>query len=318
MAASKAKTFTDFAAEVQSTLKDYNINHLRAEFNTAKKAARSAKRWAKAIEDSDIFPNIEYTSSTAIDPRDVHKPYYGMIRPIDDPIWATILPPSDWGCQCGWKTTDKPVTKAPATIIPPEPGLDNNPGKDGALISPTHPHIVAGKKQAEAILKQNIVEMYGIDEKDIVEFYHDKKTNGCYFAVEKLSGSEKVANRRIAKVYANKGAVVELYSAENLDSKINGVWNEFKSQSIVRESTIDKMLYDKNEQFVKRILKGDITIELPKDFDKNELVKGLKNRASRTINGTITNIENVHFIVDNKYIGSSTIGELAKGIVPIK
>jgi len=210
MAASKAKTFTDFAAEVQGTIKDYNINHLKAEWNTAKKAARSAKNWAKAIEDSDLFPNIEYLASTAKEPRDVHRPYYGMIRPIDDPVWATILPPSDWGCQCGWKTTDKGVTQKPHTMPPPEPGLDNNPGADGALISPSHPHIVDGKKQAEAILKSNIEQIYGIDRSELTLFKFDPKTNGCVFSYDKgiTKDDEFKGNLKTSEKLIKRGKLV--------------------------------------------------------------------------------------------------------------
>ena len=301
MSASKAKTFTDFAAEVQSTLKDYNINHLKAEYTTAKKAVRSAKRWAKALEDADIFPNIEYTPSTAKEPRDVHKQYYGMILAMDDPLLASILPPKDWGCQCGWKTTDKPVTKAPATIIPPEPGLDNNPGADGALISPSHPHIVAGKKQAEAILKQNIVEMYGIDATDLTLFKIDAKTNGCIFSIDDgiTKEAEFKGNMITSNFLKDRGHMVELLKrtekegVKSIDALVDGFPTEFKMCS--SKSSIDNALRDAGRKARNLKIDCNVTLHLSKDLTDEEIKDAVSNRLRR-----IKGVKNVFVISGDK------------------
>lgn len=288
MSASKAATFTDFAAEVQSTLKDYNINHLRAEYNTAKKASRSAKRWAKAVEDSDIFPNIEYTPSTAKEPRDKHKAYYGMVRPIDDPVWATILPPSDWGCQCGWRTTDKPVTKALVTVIPAEPGLDNNPGADGALISPSHPYIKAGKKQAGEILKQNIVELYGIDVNDLTLFKFDAKTNGCIFSIDEgiTKEGEFKGNMITANFLKDRGHMVELLKrtekegVKSIDSLVDNFPTEFKMCGSA--TSIDNAIRDAASKAKNLKTDCDVMIHLSKEIGDEAVKKAIGSRLSRT------------------------------------
>ena len=301
MAASKAKTFTDFAAEVQSVVKDYNINHLKAEWNTAKKAVRSAKNWAKALEDSDLCPNIEYLASTAKDPRDVHKPYYGMIRPIDDPIWGSILPPSDWGCQCGWRTTDKNVTQKPHTQPPPEPGLDNNPGKDGALISQTHPHIVAGKKQAGAILKQNIVEMYGIDPKDITLFKFDAKTNGCIFSLDEgiTKEGEFKGNMITANFLKDRGHMVELLQRSNvekvksIDAIVDNFNTEFKDFS--SKTSIDNQLRDANRKAKNLKTKTNAILYMTSDVSDKVIREAIRSRLTRA-----KNIVDVFVIKDGK------------------
>lgn len=287
MAASKAATFTDFAAEVQGTIKDYNINHLKAEWNTAKKALRSAKRWAKALEDADIFPNIEYTPSTAKDPRDGHKPYYGLVFAMNDPLLDSILPPKEWGCQCGWKTTDKPVTKAPATIIPPDPGLDNNPGKDGALISPSHPHIVAGKKQAEAILKQNIVEMYGIDTKDLTLFKFNSKTNGCIFSLDDgiTKEPEFKSNMLTANFLKDRGHMVELLKRTNkegvpsIDALVNNFYTEFKDCS--SKTSIDNQLRYANGQAKGLEAETNVILHMTKDLTNEVIREAIRSRLTR-------------------------------------
>ena len=314
-AASKAATFTDFAEEVNGTVKDYNVNHLKAEWNTAKKAARSAKRWAKAVEDSDLFPNIKYLESSAKDPRDKHKPYYGMILAMDDPELDSILPPSDWGCQCGWTTTDEAVTGIPANAPEPEPGLDNNPGKDGALISASHPHIKNNLKNAKAILKSNIAAVYEIDENDIVEFYHNPKTNGCYFSVEKLAKSERIANKRIAKAFADKGHLIELHGSDHLDAMVDGRWNEFKSMDAMTKNAFDKELQKANRQFRDRDLIGDVTFELRDKYDANIIKAAFHNRLNRI--GDDIWIENIHFISKGKHLGVAEINEVINGKLPI-
>ncbi len=313
-AASKAKTFTDFAAEVDQTVKDYNYNHLKAEWNTAKKAARSAKRWAKAVEDSDLFPNIKYLPSTAKEPRDKHKAYYNKVFKMDDPLLDSILPPSEWGCECGWTTTDEELTVMDANPPKPDPGLDNNPGKDGALIATSHPHIKKQKKNTAAILKTNISKIYGIDERDITEFYHNSKTNGSYFSVEKLAKVEKKANKRIAKAYADKGHLVELYGHDSLDSMVDGRWNEFKSPTM-SVNAFDQEFRKANRQFKIRELTGDLTFELPDEYSKGQIQNALKGRISRK--GFIAQIENVHFVHKGKYLGFSTIEEVKTGKLPL-
>ena len=312
-AASKAATFTDFATEVQSTISEYKTQHLRAEWNTAKRATRTAKRWARALDDADLFPNIEYLASTAKEPRDKHKAYYGMVLPIDATEWNSILPPSDWGCQCGWRTTDKPVTGKPKNAPKPEPGLDNNPGADGALFSQSHPYFKGGN--TEAVLKQNIVEIYGIDPSEITEMYVDKKTKGCYFDVEKLAKAERAANKRIAKVYANRGNVVELYGSDNLDSIVNGTWNEFKTPTAMTENAFSQRLGKANSQFKARKLKGDVTFELPKTYDSKIIKKAFRKKVGRADYENHLNF--VHFTSNGKYLGAATIDDILKGKLPI-
>jgi hypothetical protein len=296
LAASKAKTFTDFAVEVQSVVDDYNINHLRVEWATAKKAMRTAKRWAKALEDADIFPNIEYLESTAKEPRDKHKVYYGMIRPIDDVIWNTILPPSDWGCQCGWRTTDKPTTGIPSDSPKADPGLDNNPGKDGAAFSQSHPYFKG--KGAEEILKNNLSAMYGIDPKDLTEFYFDKKTKGCIFSVEKVRKEGEFAkNMKTADVLKNNGNIVELLKRSNvkgiksIDAMVNGFPTEFKDCSSA--TSIDTQLRKANSQ-AKDLPKGaNAVIYMTGKMEETAIREAIRSRLTRA-----KNIKDV-FVVQN-------------------
>lgn len=46
------------------------------------------------------FPYYEYEPSDAINPRQEHTQYYGIVLPTNDPFWDDHTPPLDYGCQC--------------------------------------------------------------------------------------------------------------------------------------------------------------------------------------------------------------------------
>lgn len=81
--------------------------------------------------------------STSIHPGEDHRRFWGVIRPVDDPFWDKHRPGDRWNCKCDLSSTDEPVTPVPGTDSPkdmPHRRLDNNPGKDGALINDSHPY----------------------------------------------------------------------------------------------------------------------------------------------------------------------------------
>ena len=59
--------------------------------------------------DPDIkerFPCWRYIASTAVNPRDSHARYSGMVFRKDDPIWHKIFPPWDFNCKCSVEDCD--------------------------------------------------------------------------------------------------------------------------------------------------------------------------------------------------------------------
>lgn len=322
-AASKAATFTDFATEVQSTIKEYKTQHLRAEWNTAKRATRTAKRWARALDDADLFPNIEYLESTAKEPRDKHKAYYGMILPIDDPEWGSILPPSDWGCQCGWRTTDKPVTGKPKNAPKPEPGLDNNPGADGALFSQSHPHFKG--KGAEEILKSNIASIEGVDIQDIILKKWDKKSKGAIYHIGQLTDNAIKANMETGMYHAKKGSLVKMINVDktakgiNLktpDTFVNGVYNEFKVGKNINPSfenikTDLKEAHKKGKRLGKNI---DVTLRYMQ-ADKATIQRAYTAKENVK---QFNNVGNTWIINNDKMYGPFTKEQIIEGNFDIK
>ena len=64
---------------------------------------------------------------------------------MDDPFWRSHHPGDHWNCKCSLEQNNDPVVR-PADISadPPQPGLDNNPGKDGHTFSDNHPYFPSG------------------------------------------------------------------------------------------------------------------------------------------------------------------------------
>lgn len=144
----KLKSFAEWERDTES-IRDHHVRHwLETEYNTAVRRAHLAAEWRQFEREKDILPNLEWIETTAVNPGKDHMPFWGVIRPIDDTFWNKHRPGDRWGCKCGLRSTDKPVTPLPPGVDDPEnapaPGLTNNPGKDAMLFSFSHPYFVLG------------------------------------------------------------------------------------------------------------------------------------------------------------------------------
>lgn len=138
------KPFRQFKQDTAKIV-DHHVNRwLRTEYDTAIKRAHRAAEMRQFIDEADVFPNIEWLPSTAVNPREAHKPFYHHIWAIDNPFWEEHKPGDEWGCQCGWQSTDEPVTDNSGLggddVAPPSKGLGGNPAKTGEVFTDDHPY----------------------------------------------------------------------------------------------------------------------------------------------------------------------------------
>lgn len=125
---------------------------LKTEYVTAINRATHAANRKQFMSVSDILPNLEWRPSTAADPREIHRLFYGLILPIEHPFWLEHSPGDDWNCQCRLSATDAertPEDQIPVSLRKAAEGLDNNPAQDGKLFSGSHPYIAHAYKGAE-------------------------------------------------------------------------------------------------------------------------------------------------------------------------
>ena len=138
------RSFREFRKATEDIV-DHHVNSwLRTEYDTAVKRAHHAAEMRQFISEADVFPNIEWLPSTAVKPREQHMPFYHHVWPVNDPFWSEHKPGDEWGCQCGWRSTDSPVTDNSGLggndIAPPSPGLGGDPAATGEVFSQDHPY----------------------------------------------------------------------------------------------------------------------------------------------------------------------------------
>jgi hypothetical protein len=134
------RSWKEFQKAAETVVQDYNQNWLKVEFNTAIRAARGAKEWKQYEENMHLYPNLKYLPSRAATPREEHKAFYGIIKPITDDFWVKHIPPSAWNCLCGVEQTDDDETEGTPHGPAVDKGLDNNPGITGKLFADSHPY----------------------------------------------------------------------------------------------------------------------------------------------------------------------------------
>lgn len=80
---------------------------LKTIYHTNKQTAYAAGRWQRIQRTKETLPYLQYLPSLSTDKRDSHTAYYGLVRPVDDPIWQSIFPPNGFGCKCRTKQLTK-------------------------------------------------------------------------------------------------------------------------------------------------------------------------------------------------------------------
>lgn len=274
------RSFHEFKKAVLGTSikADYNQRWLLTEYNTAVRSARMAAKFKKFEAIKHLYPNLEFMPSTAANPREEHKEYYGTILPIDHPWWNDHTPPIDWGCECGIRNTDKPVTKVPVDAEPIDPVFDNNPGKTAEIVNMAEHPYVKGVNEAIAVKIRNLAE-------DLTEKFVEKKfkSGGVIQKPEnfKQNKQEQAKNIKaytyLAKVHGQKYRLLSVkneYKTKNPDA-LNletGQYSDAKMPTSGKGSNaIQNSIREASKQMV-----SEVYIVLEKDYPMLEIWGGLK------------------------------------------
>lgn len=139
------KPFRQWTDDVKSISSHYVGAWLRTEYDTALIRAHNAADWQQFIRDADVMPNLRWMPTTSPTPESSHRAFWErkLTLPVSDPFWNEHHPGDRWNCKCSLEQTDDPPTpelKAEFAGEAPQPGLTNNPGKDGHTFSQDHPY----------------------------------------------------------------------------------------------------------------------------------------------------------------------------------
>lgn len=141
----KLKPFLQWKQEVAPIASHHMGSWLQTEYNTAVLRAHNAADWRVFEANKDVMPNLRWMPTTSPHAEASHMAYWErkLTLPVDDPFWNKHHPGDRWNCKCSLEATDEQATpELLEKLEKPQPqrGLENNPGKDGALFSDNHPY----------------------------------------------------------------------------------------------------------------------------------------------------------------------------------
>lgn len=94
-------TFAQFKKDLPKTFgEEWKKRRLPTIYNTNLSVAYSRGRYESMIANKERRPYWRYKCQMLPTSRDSHKALNGKVFRADDPIWATLFPPNDWGCKC--------------------------------------------------------------------------------------------------------------------------------------------------------------------------------------------------------------------------
>lgn len=143
-------SFSQFKKLAQPLSEKYNLNWLKAEYDLATKAARSAAQWETFQQRGG---KLEYMTIGDGRVREAHRELEGTILPVDAPFWKLYYPPNGWNCRCfvRWRP-DSTETVNPKSLPDMKDMFLNNVGLTSQVFTDDHPFIrEIGEAQAERI-----------------------------------------------------------------------------------------------------------------------------------------------------------------------
>jgi len=300
------KQWGEFLKDYKKINGDYNVHWLSAEYNLAQRQASAARQWQDWQRDKHVYPNLEYMPSKSANPSEQHKLYYGIIKPIDDPIWNYILPPSRWNCDCWLKQTREDPTEHDVEVPTPPAGIVGNPGKTGMIFSPDHPYIPKSKAE-----KQEVRESFNQLRNALNEEYIDfKAKKGKVRVSMNADPDDYLDNFRYAKNVSDQHPGVFKILAH---SNKQGVKNpEFNYKGFVGDRTAAKTSYP--EKYINNSFSDKMGVKKQlRSFDKTFIALDFGNilnednvlRAAQQLYGKFKRYETVHFVICRK--GNKTV-----------
>lgn len=252
------RSFAKFKKLALEVSKDYDINWLRTEYNTAVRSARAAINFRKYLETEHLYPNLEYLESTAEHKRGDHLEYVGTILPIRHAWWNIHLPPSKWNCQCSVRPTNKPATPVPGETEPVDPVFANNPGQTAKFVNteetPYYQHTDEGLREQVAELGKQLEKLR--QSLEDFKLYKEFANGGKLYLHNKLdkkasdykmlvtTGTEFAKQGKevqvVAKLYYDKRGINDSSEYLRVFEKLVGTTYEGKSPDLV----VDGVFYE--------------------------------------------------------------------------
>lgn len=296
------RTKEDFKKKALEIDSKYNTHYLDVEYDTAVRQARTAAQWQKALRTKHLFPNIRYLPSVSANKREDHQTYYGIVRPIEDPVWNSILPPNGWGCKCSWEVTDDNATEVPDDMEPPQKGFEFNAGKTGTIFR------LDGADYARQVPQATQAQLIK-HAKAIVDY--DMAADLPYINVySSKSGTEVVAHPLAftqPDFHQNLTAARKLANAPKIQTQKIEILPELKPdvahQAKYRPQLLQGVKNNHNPDY--RIDGKYIDLKIPRgDMAASNTIQNIISKANRQADGIVLIIDKENYISEDMLIHS--------------
>lgn len=255
------KPFKQWKKDVQDIASHQCGRWLQTEYDTAVIRARQAADWKQFERERDVLPNLKWLPSTSVNPGEDHRPFWGTILPIDHPFWSQHRPGDRWNCKCDLTSTDEPPTPVPSVDVSQQPanashlGLDNNPGKDAALFSDSHPYYPSDCQHCPFYRPTRRAYLRTFFENRIKDCYYCPYIDGCIdrtAEIKRLIKERKKEARKVVqgKVLTNPGFDEKiLVSRASIDEWENQPF-KYMAEKHQMLLGIEKVMKDKKTEYL--------------------------------------------------------------------
>lgn len=96
---------------------------LRTIYTTNIRRAHAEGQWDRIQEVKEDFPYLQYDGLNSRQPRESHRPFDGMVLPVDDPFWTYHFPPREYNCKCRVIQLDGNMLEARGLKVSPSPQI---------------------------------------------------------------------------------------------------------------------------------------------------------------------------------------------------
>lgn len=144
------RTSAEFNKLGRETYDLWNNDWGKTEYNTAIGQGTMAVKWNEIEKNKEILPLLRY--SAIGDACDICAPLDGMIAPVNDPVWDSVMPLNHFNCLCTVLQLDEgePTADRESIVADVEdrmqPIFVNNAGKTGEVFTKDHPYFDVPKE----------------------------------------------------------------------------------------------------------------------------------------------------------------------------
>lgn len=151
--------FNQFKEQANQIFKQYNETWLKTEYDTAVGQAQSAMTWRQIEKDAEVLPLLKYDAILDKNTSDICRPLDGLVAPVTDPIWKTVMPLNHFNCRCivrqleedeeavtGDAEKEEVVNEAKNRM---QDVFKMNAGMDGYVFKEDHPYFTVPKSAKE-------------------------------------------------------------------------------------------------------------------------------------------------------------------------